>query len=75
MSSKTYFELQHQLHANIKSVASKEMEEAVKEETELAIKRGDVDINGIPCLTVVVDGAWAKRSYKSNYRSLSGVVS
>lgn len=55
--------------------AIKEMEIAANEEKEIAIERGDVDLDGIPLLTVIVDGSWAKRSYKSNYASLSGVVS
>ncbi|CAL1295640.1 unnamed protein product, partial [Larinioides sclopetarius] len=29
---------------------------------------------GIPLLTVVADGCWAKRSYRTNYSSLSGAA-
>lgn len=42
-------------------------------EKELAIE-SEVDKNGVPLLTVVVDGSWAKRSNRTNYSSLSGVV-
>lgn len=51
-----------------------EMEAAANEEKKLAIERGDVGNDGVPLLTVVVDGSWAKRSYRTNYSSLSGVV-
>jgi len=33
----------------------------------------DVD-DGIPFCTVVADGQWSKRSYKTKYVALSGVV-
>jgi len=48
---------------------------AGKEEGGLAIERGDVDQYGRPKIAVVVDGAWSKRSYRTNYNALSGVVS
>lgn len=51
------------------------MKEAGREERELAIHNGDIDDDGVPFITVTVDGAWAKRSYGHNYNSLSGVVS
>lgn len=51
------------------------MIDAGKEERDLAIQNGHVDDDGIPYITVVVDGAWSKRSYGHNYNALSGVVS
>jgi len=50
------------------------MEEAGKEEARLAIENGDLTENGIPFITVVADGAWAKRSYRTNYNSNSGIA-
>ncbi|CAH1383636.1 unnamed protein product, partial [Tenebrio molitor] len=47
------------------------MKEAIDEEKQ----RGDEDENGVPLLTVVADGSWAKRSYKCNYSPLSGMAS
>jgi hypothetical protein len=32
-----------------------------------------LDSDGIPYITVVVNVTWSKRSYKSNYNSLSGM--
>lgn len=75
MSEKTFIKEQERLSDAWEVTALKEMESAVSEEKNLAIQRGDVDSEGIPLLTVVVDGSWAKRSYKTNYASLSGVVS
>lgn len=51
------------------------MSSAVKEEIELAINNGEVNENGIHLISVIADGAWSKRSYRSNYNALSGVVS
>lgn len=55
--------------------ALEEMRLAAEEEKHLAVERGDVDQDGVPLLTVVADGSWAKRSYRTTYNSLSGVVS
>jgi hypothetical protein len=51
------------------------MEMTGKEEARLAVEENNVDENGIPLITVVADGTWSKRSYKSNYNALSGLVS
>lgn len=50
------------------------MEEAAKEEYDLAVKNGDVDANGVPMITVVADACWSKRSYRKNYTALSGAA-
>lgn len=36
---------------------------------------GNVDADGIPFITVVADGQWFKRSYRTKYDAFSGVVS
>ncbi|GBN45398.1 hypothetical protein AVEN_185232-1 [Araneus ventricosus] len=51
-----------------------EMEEAAISEKELAAQCGYVGKSGIPLVTVTVDGSWAKRSYRTNYSSLSGAA-
>lgn len=55
--------------------AEKAMKDAAKEEAELAISSGNVDVDGVLLITVVSDGSWCKRSYKTMYNSLSGTVS
>ncbi|XP_039296223.1 uncharacterized protein LOC111043599 isoform X2 [Nilaparvata lugens] len=57
-----------------KETAERSMEMAAEEKKHEAIKRGDVDADGVPLLMVVADGCWAKRSYRTNYNSLSGVA-
>lgn len=48
------------------------MAQAGREERELAVKRGDYH-EGVPAITVVVDGGWSKRSHKHSYNAKSGV--
>lgn len=50
------------------------MSSAAKKEAELAIKEGEVNDDGVALISVIADGAWSKRSYRSNYNALSGVV-
>jgi hypothetical protein len=47
---------------------------AAEEKAKLAVANGDVREDGVPMITVIADGAWSKRNYKSNYNALSGVV-
>lgn len=50
------------------------MIKAGKEEKKLALECGNVDVDGTPMCTVVADGQWSKRSYKTKYDALSGAV-
>lgn len=52
----------------------KNMEEAGKKGKEEAIKNGHIK-DGIPWISVYVDGGWSKRSYGHSYNAASGVVS
>ncbi len=49
------------------------MAEAGREEKRLAEERGDFH-EGVPAITVVVDGGWSKRSHKHSYNAKSGVA-
>lgn len=51
------------------------MEAAAKEEEERAKEKGHLDPDGLPYITVYLDGGWSKRSYGHNYNAASGVVS
>lgn len=75
MSNKTYKRKEDVVSEGLTATAEKEMKAAAEEEARLAVERGDVDKEGTPLLTVVADGSWCKRSYRTNYSSLSGVVS
>ncbi|XP_071051459.1 uncharacterized protein [Onthophagus taurus] len=70
-----YYQCQEKIHTVIGECAWDEIEKAGKEEVALALEHGDVDEQGTPLLTVIADGAWSKRSYKTNYNASSGVVS
>ncbi|KAF2881511.1 hypothetical protein ILUMI_24668 [Ignelater luminosus] len=41
------------------------MKEAARKEADFDSEYGHLDKNGIPCITVVADGCWSKRSYRS----------
>lgn len=71
----TYATSESCVSSYIRETAWKTMEEAGREEAKLATELGEVDSQGIPCITVVTDGAWSKRSYNINYNAPSGVVS
>lgn len=49
------------------------MKENGQEEKKIAIEKGNM-LNGIPFITVIGDGGWAKRSYGHGMNSSSGVV-
>ncbi len=44
------------------------MAEAGREERQLAMERGEYH-EGVPAITVVVDGGWSKRSNKHSYNA------
>ncbi len=46
---------------------------AAAEEKKLAIERGSF-FEGVPAITVIVDGGWSKRSHKHSYNAKSGVA-
>ncbi|XP_063219205.1 uncharacterized protein LOC134529242 isoform X2 [Bacillus rossius redtenbacheri] len=50
------------------------MEQAAKEEHLHALEEGHVDDDGIPYITVIVDGGWSHRSYGHSYNAKSGVA-
>nr|XP_022901404.1 uncharacterized protein LOC111414324 [Onthophagus taurus] len=73
MSNRRYNEEHKKLSSVVTKTAWATMIEAGKEEASLATQVGDVDDDGIPFITVIADGGWCKRSYKTNYNALSGV--
>lgn len=75
MTDKTYKKYEIVVANGWMATAQDEMEKAAAEEAKLSVEHGEVDKDGTPLVTVVADGSWCKRSYRSNYSSLSGVVS
>lgn len=74
LTYKTYKSKHDKICIEWKNVANESMKAAAEEEKQLAINRGNVNKNGIPMISVVCDGTWAKRSYRRNYNSLSGAA-
>lgn len=75
MSNKLYQNYHYSIYKHLNELALNEMLLAGKEEAKLALEKGEVDHLGRPKIAVVADGAWSKRSYKTKYNALSGVVS
>lgn len=75
LSDNTYKKEHDKISEGYEIAAIKEMELAALEETQLAIESGEVGADGIPHISVVTDGNWCKRSYRTQYNSLSGAVS
>lgn len=75
MSLTTFLLVQQFISTRIHEVAEGQIKIAGDEERHLAIESGTIEyIDGIPMCTVVADGQWSKRSYKTKYDALSGVV-
>jgi len=76
MANSTFSRQHEDLSSNIHNLAWDEIRKAGEEERQLAIEaEEDIDVDGIPFCSVVADGQWSKRSYKTKYDSLSEVVS
>lgn len=75
MGSNTFDKYNNIISKGWEESALAEMKLAADEEAALARERNDIDRDGVPLLTVVADGSWSKRSYRTNFNSLSGVVS
>lgn len=74
MCAENYKKLNDDLGKGWEGTAMESMKRAADEEKKIAIQLGDVDDDGIPFTTVVIDGAYSKRSYNKNFTALSGVA-
>ncbi|KAG4076831.1 hypothetical protein HA402_004433 [Bradysia odoriphaga] len=72
MSQFIYSRRDKNLQTDWWELAQKEALSALHEEIRLAILNGDVDSAGNALILIVCDGSWPKRSYTSNFTSLSG---
>ncbi|KAI4455781.1 exonuclease phage-type/recb c-terminal domain-containing protein [Holotrichia oblita] len=72
-SQRRYQKCQEEVSEKILETSLECMVAAGREESELARQVGDVDKDGYPLISVIADGAWSKRSYKTDYSALSGV--
>ncbi|KAK4874266.1 hypothetical protein RN001_013626 [Aquatica leii] len=74
MCFRKFLSCQNEIAPDIHAMVHDTILSAGKEKSELARKAGGVNIDGIPKITVIADGSWCKRSYKSNYNAASGVI-
>lgn len=70
-SHSTFDKYHDKVCVELEKTAKNIMAEAVEEEKKIAIECGDV-VNGVPFITIICDGFWSKRSYRTNYSALSG---
>lgn len=75
VSNNKYQSVHNEIATYFNEISWEEIELAGKEEEKIAIQKNDVDADGRPMIAVIADGAWSKRSYKTKYNALSGVVS
>ncbi|KAK5639970.1 hypothetical protein RI129_010781 [Pyrocoelia pectoralis] len=73
MTKRKYKKVESLVSADWEKRLVREMHSNALAERRIAIESGHIS-NGIPYITVVVDGGWAKRSYGHSYSSLSGVA-
>jgi len=74
-ANSSYQKYHEKLYSHLFDASLDEIRLAGIEETKLAIQNGEVDDQSRALVTVVADGAWSKRSYKTNYNASSGVAS
>ncbi|KAK5644635.1 hypothetical protein RI129_001761 [Pyrocoelia pectoralis] len=74
MSNKTYNHCSSLLTASIDAESLEQLKKAGEEEKRIAITNGTITKDNMPIISVIVDGAWCKRSYRTNYNASSGVA-
>jgi len=60
--------------SNISDVIQDTAIEEMAKERRIALENGNVDKDGVPMCTVIADGQWSKRSYKTKFNAFSGAV-
>ena len=72
MTKASFISTEREIGEQWKVELQKLMVEAGREEKRLAEEKGDYH-EGVPAITVIVDGGWSKRSHKHSYNAKSGV--
>jgi hypothetical protein len=73
MRRTTFINTERDIGEQWKQRLQESMLEAGKEEKRLAEERREFH-DGVPAITVIVDGGWSKRSHKHSYNAKSGVA-
>ncbi|CAI6374567.1 unnamed protein product [Macrosiphum euphorbiae] len=74
ISSTSYIKHLSMLGDDVKDSTLEEMIKAGNEEWQLAIDRNNLDTDCTPMCTVIADGQWSKRSYRTKYNAFSGAA-
>lgn len=74
MTGQTFRLIEKQLGNVWHEHLAEEIKKAGEQERSIAIDKGNVSSDGIPYITVYVDGGWLKRSYGHNFDSSSGMA-
>ena len=73
MTKRVFIKTEHSLGTWWWKVLEESMKTTGQEEKRLAIERRDFH-QGIPAITVIVDGGWSKRTHKHSYNAKSGTA-
>ena len=73
MTKASFINIERGIGEQWKRKLQEAMAVAGKEEKRLAEERG-IFHEGVPAITVVLDGGWSKRSHKHTYNAKSGVA-
>ena len=72
MSRKNFMTTERTIGEWWREIFHQSMIEAGKQEREMAVECGNYH-DGVPAITVIVDGGWSKRSHRHSYNAKSGV--
>ena len=73
MHKRMYSDIEEFLGKEMRIHLTQSMQQVAEEEKQHAIETNSFH-QGIPSITVVVDGGWSKRSHKHSYNAKSGVA-
>lgn len=70
----TFYDIGYKVEPALERIEEESFSEIIQEEISHAVSNGDVDANGCPCITIIIDGAWNKRSFGHGYSASSGTA-
>lgn len=73
MAKKTFIQTEKDIGEFWHKRLADAMAEAGREEKRLAEEKGELH-EGVPAITVIIDGGWSKRSHRHSYNAKSGVA-
>lgn len=74
MAVATYDKRQKLVQDDVRQLSENLKNEAMAKEKQIAVERGEVDVNGTPKIAGYADSCFPKRSYRTHYDSLSGTA-